>query len=243
MEKTRNIFGIKHDNKLLILLLAIVACVALSHYVGFLKSEEIVYTHLFYIPILLAGVWFYKKAVYVALFLGFVHILVTHFSLQVVSIANIERCAIFIAVGYVIGLVSEQRVKVEEEIKREKKFSENIITTVPDSLLVVDKDLRIKKANLSFYKVFGLKPEKVIGTRITDIVGDEDGKLSTELTKLLGTKTVTENFELHYQSEKLGERIFHIAARGILVAAEEEEEEEEVVLIVIGDITERKRAE
>jgi len=137
--------------------------------------------------------------------------------------------------------LEEGRKQAEEELKREKNFSENIITTVPDSLVVVDKDLRIKKANLSFQKIFWIEPEKAVGTRITDILGDEDEKLSTVLSKLLGTKTTVENLELHYYSEKLGERIFHIAARGIIQAEEGGQEDE--VLVVIEDITERKRGE
>ncbi|MGB2727139.1 MAG: PAS domain S-box protein [Halobacteriota archaeon] len=138
--------------------------------------------------------------------------------------------------------LEEERKKAEEELKKEKKFSENIITTVPDSLIVVDKDLRIKSANLSFYQVFQLDPEKVIGCSITDILGDEGGKLSTELTKLLGTKTSVENLEVHYQPEKSGERIFSISARGIIVTEGKGEEEEEV-LVVIADITGQKQAE
>ena len=131
----------------------------------------------------------------------------------------------------------------EAEIRKERTFSGNIIATVPDSLLVLDKDLKIKSPNRSFYEAFQTEAEKVIGTRITDILGDEDGTLSTKLTKLFGTKDMLENFELHYQSEKLGERIFNIRATGIVVAEEEEEEEEEEELVVLQDITERKQAE
>ncbi|MGB7532241.1 MAG: response regulator [Halobacteriota archaeon] len=128
-----------------------------------------------------------------------------------------------------------------KKIEREKNFSANIIATVPDSLLVLDRDLRIKNANRSFYEKIQTEPEKVIGTRITDILGNDDGKkLSSELTKLFGTGDMLENFELHYQSEKLGERVFNIRARGMLSAEEEEEEEEE--LVVLEDITELKRA-
>jgi len=119
------------------------------------------------------------------------------------------------------------------EIKKEKNFTENIIATVPDSLLVLDKDLRIKSANRTFYEKFQTEPEKVIGSSIAEILGDKEGKLSTELTKLFGTEDMLGNFELHYQSEKLGERIFNIRARGMSIAEE---------LLVIEDITEQKRA-
>ena len=123
----------------------------------------------------------------------------------------------------------------EAEIRKEKRFLENIIATVPDSLLVIDKDLRIKSANRSFYEKFQTEPEEVIGSSIADILQDGNGKLSTALTKLFGTEDMLANFALHYQSEKLGERIFNITARGILIAEEE--------LLVIEDVTERKRAE
>jgi len=142
--------------------------------------------------------------------------------------------------GVVAGAKDITDLKLAEvAIRKEKTFSENIIATIPDPLLVLDKDLRIKKANRSFYKVFGTEHEKVIGARITDILGDEDGRLSTRLSRLLGTKDNIEQFELHYQSEKRGKRIFSITARNIIFAEEEEEEE----LLVITDITERKRAE
>jgi len=128
--------------------------------------------------------------------------------------------------------------RAEEELNKEKRYSENIVATVPESLLVLDKDLRIKSANRSFYEKFQTEPGKVIGRSITDILGDKDGELSAELTRLFGTEDMLENFELHYQSEKLGERIFNIRARGIVVAEEEEEE-----VVVLEDISERKRTE
>jgi len=132
-------------------------------------------------------------------------------------------------------------IEKEKELQRERKFLRNVMATIPDSLLILDRDLRIKNANRSFYKLFQMKPGGIIGRKIADILGDEDGKLSAKLGGLLGTKDTLENFELHHQSEKLGERILNITARGIIVAEEEEEEEEE--LVVIRDVTERKRSE
>ena len=164
---------------------------------------------------------------------------------------------LFDEMGKITGVVAGAKditdiKRAEAVIRREKNFSENIVATVPDSLLVIDKDLRIKSANRTFYETFRTEPEKVMGSFITDILGDEDGRLNTELIRLFGTGDMLENFELHYQLEKLGlpresnfrtsqgERIFNITARGIIIAEEEEEEEE---LIVLQDITERKKAE
>ncbi len=136
-------------------------------------------------------------------------------------------------------MATRQHTKIGEELKREKKFSQNIIATILDSLLVLDKDLRVKSANRSFYRLFQTKPKEIVDSKIGDILGDADGKLSAKLAKLFGTEDVLENFELHYRSAKLGERIFNITARGMIVAEEEEEEE----LIVLEDITELKQTE
>ena len=137
---------------------------------------------------------------------------------------------------------NSDNIEKENDLQRERKFLRNVMTTIPDSLLILDRELRVKYANRSFYKLFQIKPGEIIDRKITDILGDKDIKLSTTLGGLFGTKATLENFELHYQSEKLGERTFNITARGIILAEEEEEEEEEV-LVVIYDITERKRTE
>lgn len=93
--------------------------------------------------------------------------------------------------------------RAELAIKKERNFSRNIIATVPDSLVVVDKDLKIKSANRSFYESFHMEKENLIGASITDILGDKDGKLSTELLNLFGTEDMLNGFELQYQSKKM----------------------------------------
>ena len=130
-----------------------------------------------------------------------------------------------------------ERKEAEEELGKEKKFSQNVLATIPDSLLVVDKNLRVKSANRAFHETFQIKPKKVLGSTIAEILHDEEGELTNRLTKLSGTEDMLENFEMVYKSEGLGERILNITARGMRLAEEEEEEEE---LIVIQDITERK---
>lgn len=45
----------------LVLISTIAACAILDVYVTFISGEEKVYTHFFYIPIILAGMWYYRK--------------------------------------------------------------------------------------------------------------------------------------------------------------------------------------
>ena len=155
----------KQNNKLFILLFTIIACVFIAFYVGFIRREAIVYTHLFYIPILLAGVWYCKKAVYVAIFLGVTHIAMTYFSLGSFVTGTFERAIIFVAVAYVIGLVSEQRRKSEEEMVRERDKSQMILNTVSEAISIFDRDLNVIEVNGARLKIFDVKREDVIGKK------------------------------------------------------------------------------
>ena len=228
----------KEKYKIVVMAILVGICCVLTYYFHLVFSTGVVFTHFFYIPIIIASCWWKRKGLVVALFLAAL-LIFSHFFIRadVETVNDLIRAPMFLVVALVAAFLSEKIVKVQKEAKK----GMNIIATHPDSLLVLDKDLRIKKANLSFYKVFLIEPEKVIGCRITDIMEDEEGKLGTELTKLFGTKTAINNLELRYHSEKQGDRIFNITAKGLIVVEDEEEEEE--VLVVVEDITGRKRAE
>jgi len=131
----------------------------------------------------------------------------------------------------------------ERDLRRERKFLHNMMATIPDSMLILDKNLRIKRANRSFYRLFGADTDATTGRQLDDIVGDADGRLRAELIRLFGTEDVLENLEFRYRSPHFGERVLTARARGMVVAEEEEEEEEEEDLLLIHDVTEHKRLE
>jgi len=229
---------VREEEKFKILTIVILLGIScfLTYYFHMVLKTSIVFTHFFYIPIILACIWWKRKGLLVAIFLAVLLIFSQIiFKDSVVNINDYIRAFMFIAIAFVVAALSEKIMKGHEETEKQKNFSENIITTVPQSLLILDKDLRIKKANLAFYKLFQTRPEKAIGSSLCDLLPDKEGKLKNELTRIAGTKDILKNFEMLYQSEKLGERVLNIIAKGMTI------EEEEVILIQ--DITERKRME
>lgn len=124
------------------------------------------------------------------------------------------------------------------ELIQTKAWLENLVNTVPESLVVINRDLKIKRANRTFYATFQIEQEKVMGSSLCDILQDKDGKLRSELIRIFGTGDMLKDFEMSYQSEELDERVFNIIAKEKLSAEEEKEE-----LVVIQDISERKQAE
>ena len=233
--------GLKERSVLMAILLAVAGF--LTYYSRAVLDWGTALTHFFYIPIILASLWWRRKGLLVAIFLVAV-LLTSHVFLKVDTeplTYDLFEAAMFIIVALVVAMLSERMEKRTKETGKERRFSQNIIATVPDSLVVLDKDLKIKSANRAFYETFQIDEKVICGSNIAEVLHDGDGKLYSQLKKLAQTEDILQNFEMAYKSEKLGERVLSITARGMIVAEEEEEEEEE--LMVIQDITEQKRAE
>lgn len=241
----------KPNNKFLILLFIIAACVALAFYIGFIMGAEIVYTHFFYIPVILAGMWYYRKAVYVALLLGMVHILVTHLSPHVITLDNFTRCAILIAVAYVIGLICEKRfegeealrrfseeleLKVEErtkELKKEHDYTRHLIESSPDFQMTLDQDGRIMDVNEAFMKIISKSRKDLIGTSIYEYFPREETEKA--IAEILEKKQVRD-IDLTTNIPKRGTLTFNISGTTFITP------EGELGIYASGrDVTEIKR--
>jgi hypothetical protein len=92
----------------------LVACILTYYYHATLKTEEL-FTHLFYIPVILAAIWWGKKGIFAAIFLG-VMILTSHalFLTGMPILGDVVRALMFVVIGGVVGWLMEGIKKVEE---------------------------------------------------------------------------------------------------------------------------------
>jgi len=176
MAEDNNFSGVsafaKRNDKILKLFINIIllVCVIFAFYVSFKLRKEIVYTHFFYIPIILAGLWYYRKAVYLAIFLGAIHILTTFFFIGFGDIVRIleclQRATIFFVVAYVIGFVSEKRVKAEDGLATANKRLQVVSQAKSEFLANMSHELRtplnsiIGFSEILLEKTFGNLNEK-----------------------------------------------------------------------------------
>ena len=109
------------EDKLKIIAIAVTLCVAITLYFRIIEVKE-VYTHLFYIPIGLASFWFGKKGFFVALILSLV-LLLTHLTMDQLFLNNVMRAFMFCIIGLAVGILSEERNRAENELK---KYSERL---------------------------------------------------------------------------------------------------------------------
>ena len=196
MENGHPFAGIEREKmKSLILLIAILACVILDVYATFIMGKEIVYTHFFYIPLILAGVWYYMRAIYVAIFLGAFHVLTTFiyldFSFSIVTLEAVQRAIIFLAVAYLVGFVSEEHAKsllleekrrAEEVRKNEEKYR-SLVESTEDSIYLVDRNCRYLFMNEKHLSRLGLLRGQFLGHAYGDFHSAGEAKRFAEKIK------------------------------------------------------------
>lgn len=84
----------------------LVLCTVIAVYAEIILHTSIVYTHFFYIPILLAGLWYRRIAVAVALYLGAVHIITQYLATHVIEIPVIVRAVSFVVVALIVIVIN-----------------------------------------------------------------------------------------------------------------------------------------
>jgi hypothetical protein len=112
------ILKMKLNHKSLILFFLTITCALLCFYFGFIRGIEVVYVHFFYIPVILASLWYGRKSVYIAVFLSVIYVLVSYLSINHFNVYILERVFVFILIAYFIGLIGEKNIKGEQKLQK-----------------------------------------------------------------------------------------------------------------------------
>jgi two-component system, chemotaxis family, CheB/CheR fusion protein len=134
--------------------------------------------------------------------------------------------------------ISELKV-VEREIEAARAYSNSIVETIRQPLVVLDGELRIVSASRAFYSILATKQEDAVGQPISSI-GALSFKNSRLHAFLEGLRAGRENFEDQEIALDLpplpGRRSLLMSAREIVGPSEGRN-----ILVTIEDITERNR--
>ncbi|MDD2899608.1 MAG: histidine kinase dimerization/phospho-acceptor domain-containing protein [Desulfuromonadaceae bacterium] len=131
--------------------------------------------------------------------------------------------------------------KLEIEIQDAREYSENIVETVREPLVVLNSDLKILTANHSFYKTFKVTPDDTIGNFIYD-VGNRQWdipKLRVLVEEILPNDTVINGYEVEHDFPDIGHKIILLNAREI----SRKQIGSHIILLAMEDITDRKQVE
>ncbi len=120
-------------------------------------------------------------------------------------------------------------------------YAEEIVATLREPFLVLDKDLRVKTANASFYRAFHASEEETVGRFLYEL-GDgqwDIPALRTLLEETIPKAIAVHDFEVEHDFPAIGPRSMLLNARRF----PPDGEHPNLVLLAIEDVTERKRSD
>ena len=139
-----------------------------------------------------------------------------------------------------LSIVNHELIDRNEQLTLSRQFAEAVVTTLHEPLLVLNKDLRIVRANQSFYKLFMLIEEQTIGKilfELQDSQWDIPG-LRKHLFEIQTGKSAYKEWQVTCNFREFGELHLSFNAQPI-----QNNNDGHLILLAIDDITIRKKEE
>lgn len=116
-----------------------------------------------------------------------------------------------------LKIASGEITKLNQEIQIARDFSNNIVETLRDSLLILDDKLKVLSANRAFYKTFDTISEKTVGKFIYELEDNnwDIPELRKLLEEIIPDATFFEAFEVNYNFKKGGRKKLLLNAREV----------------------------
>ena len=131
--------------------------------------------------------------------------------------------------------------RAEEVFEKAQEYTESIVETIREPLIVLTPDLRVISANRSFYETFHVAPKETEGQFLYSI-GDhawDIPSLRELLEEIIPRNTCFNDFEVDHVFPIIGRKRMLLNARRI----HREGKGTEMILLAFEDITEQKQSE
>jgi two-component system CheB/CheR fusion protein len=139
-----------------------------------------------------------------------------------------------------IMIVNKELLDRNEQLDSSRLYAEGIVSTIRDPLIILDKELRVKRATDGFYHKFKTTEKETEGHYIYDLGNRQWDipKLRELLEDLLPAKKKLEGFEVTPAFPVIGKRIMLLNARQI-----DNINGEKLILLAMEDITDKRKVE
>ncbi|MDI5897531.1 CheR family methyltransferase [Flavobacterium yafengii] len=145
-----------------------------------------------------------------------------------------------------IEATNEELISTNQELQmrhdlliESHEYSEAIIATIHEPMLILNKNFHVISANKSFYKKFQVDKDETEGKLLFDLGNKQWNitKLREVLNDIFSKNSSFENFEVTHTFSGIGERIMLLNAHLII----QKTNSEQLILLAIEDITDRSR--
>ncbi|MBC1312168.1 PAS domain-containing protein [Trichormus variabilis PNB] len=143
--------------------------------------------------------------------------------------------------GAVVVLVDIDALKRSaEQLRASRDYAEAIVDTMRESLVVLDLNLRVVRANRSFYETFQIQPTETEQRLIFDIGNGRWNipQLRSLLEEIPPNITPFQDIEVGHNFEQLGYKTLRLNARKM-----PQIDDTQLILLLIEDITQQKQLE
>jgi two-component system, chemotaxis family, CheB/CheR fusion protein len=143
--------------------------------------------------------------------------------------------------GSVGGIVITFSDIAADALQEARLYSESIVNTVREPLLVLDADLHVHSINQPFSVLFEVSSQDVLGCLLPEIGGGawHIPALLDRFRDVLGSGSSFEGLEFPFHSPKLGQRALLLNGRILHRGGSRPD----LILIAIEDVTERRRVD
>jgi PAS domain S-box-containing protein len=147
----------------------------LIYYFHYMLGISVVFTHFFYIPIILAAIWWKKRGLIVPILLS-IALILSHVSSGDVALPVTEdyfRSAMFIFVGVIVVILSDEIEKSKEILVESEKKYRSVVESAMAAIITLNRGGTIVSWNSGAHDIFGYSAEEVIGKSATILMPEE----------------------------------------------------------------------
>lgn len=126
-----------------------------------------------------------------------------------------------------------------QQVEELYSYYEGILSTIHEPMLVLDKNMRVKSANNSFYKMFQVSEDESVGVLLYKL-GDNHWnipRLRELLEEIVPKNNRFHDFEVEHTFPSIGHKTMLLNAHRII----QKSKNEELIVLTISDITEVKK--
>ena len=210
----------------------------LTYYFHAVLELSTIFTHFFYIPIILACLWWKRNGLAVAIFLAaMLFFSLAIFRVDVSNVDNYIRAAMFIVIASVVAELSRKISIWQDMLRESEEFSYSLLNHSPNPIIAINPDTSIRYVNPALENLTGFSSADLIGRNASQY------GLLPEKTLHKITKEPSKNRRVVWFEERFRKKNGEPFQTEITSIPVKKGNELDYHLVTWVDITERKRRE
>ena len=152
------------EQRVTILMALLAVSVFLTYYFHAVLMLGTVFSHFFYIPIILTALWWEKRSILVAVFLGgLVVVSSLLYRPDLLTLNDYGRALMFVVIAFVVASLSEQLKGREREVKKQRDLMQRYLDVAGILFVVINADHTIRLINRHGCELLGYREAELLG--------------------------------------------------------------------------------